>query len=185
MHYAGVTAMLISDEYRTLNAKQHERNDGYGVNGHRHLQTVLKLIEKHAAASVLDYGCGRAALAKHAKRVSPVPFRCYDPAVPEYAQLPEPADLVVCTDVLEHVEPLYLVEVLMHIAGLATKAVFFEIACRPAKRVLDDGRNAHILLRDGDFWLDTVRSHFDVSEYMARPGHSVVLVGQPGGTLWT
>lgn len=175
---------LISEEYRALNAREHEANNGYGVNGHRHLKTVLNLVDRFGAATVLDYGCGQANLSKHAKRVSPALFINYDPAVPLYSALPAPADVVACTDVLEHVEPLNLSFVLEHIASLTNKAAFFEIACRPAKRVLSDGRNAHINLHDGLFWFDTLRWYFDIVEMHAQPKHSVQLVCVPRGSVW-
>lgn len=176
---------LISDEYRALNAHEHNCQNGYGIQGYKHLPQVLKLAERMQAQSVLDYGCGQATLSKHARRVSPLEFRNYDPAIAEFSALPEPADIVVCTDVLEHVEPACLAEVLGHIASLANKAAYLEIACRPAKRVLSDGRNAHINVRDGEFWLYTIRNYMDVLEYRAVPRHSVLIIGVTGGTLWT
>ena len=180
-------AKLISDEYRVLNAREHQAQNGYGVGGYKHLPAIMKLAESLQCTSALDYGCGQATLAKHAKRVSPLKFQNYDPSIEEYAGTPDPADIVVCTDVLEHVEPDHLGEVLEHIAALTVKAAYLEIACRPAKRVLSDGRNAHINQRPGEFWLDTVRSicGFEVLEYKARPGHSVVMVCRPEGSIWT
>lgn len=178
---------LITEQYRDLNAREHQAQNGYGVNGQRHLQTVIKLAEGLQCTTALDYGCGQASLSKAAKRVSTVKFQNYDPAIEEYAALPEPADLVVCTDVLEHVEPECLYAVLQHIDQLTLKVAYLEIACRPAKRVLADGRNAHINQQSGSWWLDAVLSitGFDVREYRANPGHSVVMVCQPGGSLWT
>lgn len=175
---------LISDEYRALNARAHEDNNGYGVSGHRHHKVVLALLERFGCASMLDYGCGQASLGKMIKRLSPVAVANYDPAVPEYNKHPEPADLVVCTDVMEHVEPLYLTRVLEDLTRLTNKAIFFEIACRPAKRILADGRNAHILQQPGPFWYETLRWHFDILEYRAQPNHSVQLVCVPKGAAW-
>lgn len=175
---------LISDEYRALNARAHQDNNGYGVSGHRHHKKVMALIERFGCASVLDYGCGQATLGKMLKRLSPASIVNYDPAVPEYSSPPLPADLVVCTDVMEHVEPLYLSNVLEDLARLTNKAIFFEIACRPAKRVLADGRNAHLLQHPAPFWYETIRWHFDVLEFYAQPRHSVQLVCVPRGAAW-
>lgn len=175
----------ISDEYRALNRREHEAADGYGIRGHLHLKHVLHLAERSKSTSVLDYGCGQATLAKHARRVSEIPFACYDPAIPEYAADPEPADLVSCTDVLEHIEPLYLGSVLEHIATLAQRAVYLQIACRPAKRVLSDGRNAHLIVREPHQWFDMIREHFEIIEYKAAPGHSVIIIGRKLGASWT
>lgn len=175
---------LITESYRALNRQAHEENTGYGTSGYRHLDTVLRLAEQYGVGDVLDYGCGQATLSRHARRVSPLKFHNYDPALEQYAAMPSPVDMVVCTDVLEHVEPASLPFVLEHITDLMVKVAFLEIACRPAKRVLADGRNAHILQRDGDFWFDTIRERMDIVRYMAKPGHSVTFVCVPGGTAW-
>ncbi|MDQ3079567.1 MAG: class I SAM-dependent methyltransferase [Pseudomonadota bacterium] len=110
----------------------------YGRNGDRWAARVQELIDAYEAQSVLDYGCGQGALARAiGERVKE-----YDPAIPDKADAPAPADLVVCTDVLEHVELDCLSEVLDHLRQLSRKACFVVIATRPAKKVLADGRNA-------------------------------------------
>jgi hypothetical protein len=72
---------------------------------------------------------------------------------PDFAREPEPHDLVVCSDVLEHIEPDCLGDVLRHLYDLTKKALFVDVACRPAKKVLADGRNAHLIQRDPSAWL--------------------------------
>lgn len=176
--------MLISDQYIAENARQHTDAPGYGEKGYKHLQDVLFLLRQERCTSVLDYGCGKGTLSKFARRVCEVPFRNYDPAIPQFAAEPEPADLVVCTDVLEHVEPLCLPDVLMHLAKLTQVAFYFQIATRPAKRILSDGRNAHLMIRDPYFWLDSLRLHFDVTEFRAIPGHSIIVTGKPYGAVY-
>lgn len=178
---------LISNEYRALNAKEHEANNGYGVQGYKHLNVVLGLAEQYGAKDVLDYGCGGATLSQHARKMSPLPFHNYDPAIEKYSAAPRGTgyDMVVCTDVLEHIEPACLPEVLRHLSMLTLKVAFIEVACRPAKRVLSDGRNAHLIQRDGMFWLDSLRNHFDVVSFKGKPGHSATFVLVPGGTAWS
>lgn len=176
--------MLISDQYRAENARQHTESTGYGEKGYKHLQDILYLIQREGCKSALDYGCGKASLSRHAKRVSEVPIQNYDPAIPEYNVEPTPVDLVVCTDVLEHIEPLCLNSVLEHIAVLAQKAVYLQIATRPAKRILSDGRNAHLLVREPYFWLDNLRNHFDIIEMRVIPDHSMIVLGKPYGSVY-
>jgi uncharacterized Rossmann fold enzyme len=91
---------LISDEMRELNARLHRDNLAYGVGGGKHAGTVLKLADSIKTTSVLDYASGKGYLAK----AIPFPIWEYDPAIPGKQESPRPADLVVCTDVLEHVE---------------------------------------------------------------------------------
>ena len=54
--------------------------------------------------------------------------RNYDPCIPEYATPPSPAELVVCTDVLEHIEPDKLDAVLNDIIRLSSKGAFLVAA---------------------------------------------------------
>lgn len=77
----------------------------------------------------------------------------YDPAIPEYSQAPEPEDLVVCTDVLEHVEPEYTDAVLDDLKRCAKKYLYVTICVVPAMKSLPDGRNAHINLRTPSEWV--------------------------------
>lgn len=176
--------MRISEQYRKENHRQHTETQGYGERGYKHLDDVLHVLRRNQCTSALDYGCGKGSLSKHARRVCEVPIANYDPAVPEFAAEPVSADLIICTDVLEHVEPLSLNDVLQHMHSLCDKAFYFQIACRPAKRTLSDGRNAHLLVQPPYFWLDTLRRFFDITEFKALPGHSVVVYGRPLGVAY-
>ncbi len=75
------------------------------------------------AQSVLDYGCGKGTLAEAVS----FEIREYDPAIAGKDENPLPADLVICTDALEHIEPEYLDAVLVHIASLTRMAAFFVV----------------------------------------------------------
>lgn len=176
--------MLISDQYRAENHRQHTQSTGYGERGYKHLDDVLHVLKREKCETALDYGCGKATLSLHAKRVCEAPFANYDPAIPEYAAEPVPADLLVCTDVIEHIEPLALQDVLSHMASLTLKACYLQIATRPAQRILSDGRNAHLLVKPPYFWFDTIRHHFDITELRVVPGHSIAIVGRPLGALY-
>lgn len=175
---------LISEQYREENRRQHANKNGYGVGGHKHAQDVQHFAALIGAQTVLDYGCGQATLSQQLRRISPVKVFNYDPAVEEYSVPPDPADLVVCTDVLEHIEPTCLFDVLRHMQQLSLKGFYFQIATRPAKRVLSDGRNAHLLVHPPYFWLDTVRQFFDVTQFKVAEGHSVALVGRALGDAY-
>jgi hypothetical protein len=68
--------------------------------------------------------------------------------------LPKPSDILVCTDVLEHIEPTLLDNVLDHIERLTREVALLVISCRPANAVLPDGRNAHLIIETPDWWLE-------------------------------
>ena len=164
---------LISATYRDLNARLHLENLAYGVGGGRHAPTVLKLVERLQTRSVLDYGCGKGYLAK----AIPFPIWEYDPAIPEKAESPRPADLVVCTDVLEHIEPEKLLFVLDDLQRCVRKVGCFVIHTGPAQKVLADGRNAHLLQRDAHWWRTQLQPFFQVGQVKQVGVELYVVVG--------
>lgn len=143
--------MLITDEYRALNAELHRRCPAYGTGGHRWARYVNAMCRKSRFVSVLDYGAGKGSLAKALPRLD---VREYDPAVPGKDHRPQSADLVICADVLEHVEIECMREVLADIVSLADKAVLLSISCRVGQKKLADGRPAHITVRSPEWWAD-------------------------------
>lgn len=150
--------MLISEEYRSQNRKLHRHREAYGRSGGGWAKAVIGLTEHFDTKDVLDYGCGKGELAKKL----PIPVREYDPAIDGKDVLPEPADIVVCTDVLEHIEPEYLEAVLDHLQSLVRVCGFFTIATRKAKKILPDGRNAHLIVQPADWWLGHLQHRFKV-----------------------
>lgn len=148
--------MLISDEYRKQNKSLHETRHDYGVGGHKHAKQVKDLAEAMQTKDILDYGCGKRTL-EDALGFS---IKNYDPAFDELAAPPEPADLVVCTDVLEHIEPECLEAVLDDLRRCTKKVAFLTIATRPAVKVLPDGRNAHLIQQNLKWWLPKLWDRF-------------------------
>jgi hypothetical protein len=165
---------LISSTYRDLNARLHRENLAYGVGGARHAETVRLLASKLPAPfSVLDYGCGKGLLAK----ALPFPIWEYDPAIPDKAESPRPADLLVCTDVLEHVEPDRLAFVLADLARCCKQIGFLTIHTGPAQKTLPDGRNTHLIQRDLAWWKTTLRACFTVGTIRQAGAELYVVVG--------
>lgn len=140
---------LASKGYREQLGVLHA-NGKWGRDGVKHLGNVLAYADAVHAETVLDYGCGEATLCEAAKGTRRI--LNYDPGIAERAGMPKPVDLVVCTDVLEHVEPKCLDTVLDHIWCLAGRAAFLVIATRAAKARLPDGRNAHLIIQPEKWW---------------------------------
>ena len=84
----------------------------------------------------------------------------YDPCVKEYERSPKPADILISTDVLEHIEPDKIEQVLDHIGNLTSICCYLVIDLLPAVKSLPDGRNAHIMLESSGWWLDKLSALF-------------------------
>lgn len=152
--------MIITPEYAALNAELHRTRKDYGRRGGRHAARVLQLLKKFNAATVLDFGCGKGGL----KAALPnVDVREYDPGIPGKDTLPAPADILVCTDVLEHIEPDCLDDVLAELARLTLKVGHFVIATQPDQtKLLPDGRNPHLIVQPAGWWREKLRPYFRV-----------------------
>lgn len=155
--------MLISQRYLDQQRELHADPKGYGGKGAKWAETVADLLVRLNLRSVLDYGCGQGSLGR-ALRTMGHPVADYDPAIPDKAASPAPADLVVCTDVLEHVEPDCLDAVLDDIARCTRHAAFVVVSLVPAGKVLADGRNAHILLQPAEWWAARLGGRFRLAE---------------------
>lgn len=169
--------MLISDDYRQLNADLHATRDDYGAGGHKWAGEVAKLVEEFGCKSILDYGCGKGSLAAELRRSFP-DVREYDPAIAGKDTAPSPADLVVCTDVLEHIEPGMVDSVLDHLQKATKKVLLFSIATTPAKKFLADGRNAHLSLHGLAFWEAALCAKFE-GVTVGMMGTNLVGIGKP------
>jgi hypothetical protein len=147
--------MLISDSYRALNLHLHALDPDYGISARHHVARVRALVRGLGAASVLDYGCGKGLLRE---ALGPMVAE-YDPAVPGKDTAPRPADLLCAIEVLEHVEPDCLADVLAHMRTLARDAAYLTIATGPARKTLPDGRNTHLIVRPAEWWLPRLFDH--------------------------
>jgi 2-polyprenyl-3-methyl-5-hydroxy-6-metoxy-1,4-benzoquinol methylase len=147
---------LISDEYIRLNHQLHKINPIFGDAGHRWSIRALELLKKTDSNSFLDYGCGKGTI----KFENGVDVQLYDPCIPERSNLPSPAGIVFCTDVLEHIEEDYIDNVLDHLKELSQKGFFCIVALRPSNKTLPDGRNTHILLKSREWWIRQLKKRF-------------------------
>lgn len=165
---------LISPAYLTQQRELHARPNGYGGGGGTWAAYVRELLGRFVATSVLDYGCGEGGLMRALRPLCNSTIRLdeYDIAMPGKDEPASFADLVVCTDVLEHIEPDRLDTVLAHLKMLARKAVFAAISTRPSNKTLADGRNAHLIVEGVDWWrARVVAAGFDVADGPTRLHH--------------
>lgn len=165
--------MYITEEYKKLQQQLHAKGD-YGISGSKHTDRILGLCQKLKTRDVLDFGCGKQTLSKSL----PFPIQNYDPCIPGLDRQPVPADLVVCSDVLEHVEPECLHEVLRHLGALTKKCIFMDINNKPAQKILADGRNAHLIQENSLWWHERLDPFFDIHSFQTYAS-GLVLVATP------
>lgn len=153
---------LISKDYQRLNYELHKDSPEYGTHAADSVQAIAAIARACGARRILDYGCGKGLLKPALKKVLPhIIVDEYDPAIPGKRELPKtPADMVVCLDVMEHIEPVFLDDVLASIRRLTIKWAFLSIATIPAQKTLADGRNAHLIVETEDWWLQKLANHF-------------------------
>ena len=166
--------MLITEEYRELNRKLHAGNKEYGVTSKYYANDILDMCNSINDQDVLDYGCGKAELAK----LIPFKIQSYDPCIEKYSNRPRPANVVACIDVLEHIEPECLDDVLEDIQNLTKKAIFLTVATAEALKKLPDGRNAHLIVQDYTKWLPKLWEHFMMVNY-SKGQFGFIFVGEP------
>lgn len=151
---------LISESYREQNRKLHDGGQ-YGISGYKRVKEVRLLSESFNTQDILDYGCGQRFLEESLG----FPIKNYDPAIEELNSQPEPAELVVCTDVLEHVEPDYLDNVLDDLQRVSKRITYLVISTIPARKTLPDGRNAHLIQEDTNWWMPKILSRFKLISF--------------------
>jgi hypothetical protein len=168
--------MTISPEYLAQQKLLHQ-NPNYGVASLYYAPLVIEIAEKINAKSISDYGAGKCNLKKKMQELGRTEFQYfpYDPAFPEYGQ-PKNADLVCCIDVLEHVEPKYLDQVLNDLKEIVSKTGLFTIHTGPAVKKLSDGQNAHLIQEPSSWWLPRLCERFEIAHLNRAPNGFWIIV---------
>ena len=163
----------ISRSYQKQNELLHQSNEKFGACGYKWAGIIHDLIEEFGISCLLDYGCGKSTLFKALRDEFPglfgkVEYREYDPCVPGKKICFGPSEFIVCTDVLEHIEPEFLDNVLRHIRGIVGRLLFLNINLSESDKVLDDGRNAHLLIRNPTWWVSRIGELFSPDSWVCR-----------------
>jgi 16S rRNA A1518/A1519 N6-dimethyltransferase RsmA/KsgA/DIM1 with predicted DNA glycosylase/AP lyase activity len=166
---------MISPEYRQLLERTHARKP-WGLASLSEIPTLLKVIKVYNITQVLDYGAGQQNLAKHLpSQVPGLIVHSYDPGIPAIASSPVPAELVCCIDVLEHVEPEYIDQVLDDLQRVVANIGYFTVAVDPATKILEDGRNAHLIIQPTEWWAQKIQEKFDIIDRNDRKGRKFIV----------
>lgn len=171
----------ISDEYLAQQQILH-KNPNYGIASLSFAPIVADFIRQTGIRSVSDYGAGKKNLLVGLKNsgIEAIEYYPYDPAFEEYGE-PRSADLVCCIDVLEHIEPERLEEVLLDLSKITLNFGFFSIHMGPAAKILSDGRNAHLIQQSSAWWLPRLTKYFEILHLQSHQmmGHGFWVVVRP------
>ena len=133
------------------------RRKGFGGKN-KNLGKFSNYMKTWQVKTLLDYGCGKGHILAQLKESYPgIKIQGYDPAVKHFSDIPTQSfDCVFSNDVLEHIEPKFIDDVLVHIDRLSDKYIWLRIDTKPARKKLSDGRNAHLIIEDLNWWQNKI-----------------------------
>lgn len=85
--------------------------------------------------------------------------------------------MVACIDVLEHIEPELLENVLDDLCRLAEAVVFLTVTTIAAFKTLSDGRNAHLTQQPMSWWMPKFFDRWDIQTMQGISEHSFFVIG--------
>ena len=105
-----------------------------------------------------------------------VKYTPYEPSNELWSSTPEPTEFVACIDVLEHIEPELLDNVLNDLQRVTMKFGLFTIHTGPAAKTLPDGRNAHLIQEPLSWWEDKIKLRFKILKQVAMTNGCIFFV---------
>lgn len=136
----------ITSEYRRM----HEGGLFSGGSLKKHIPKIKKLVQEYNIKTMLDYGCGKASC--HKEKLADSVY-LYDPYYLPYDIKPKGTfDMVICTDVLEHVPEDEVGQVLHELISYTNEVLFLSISTRLASKKFANGENVHITIKPKEWW---------------------------------
>jgi len=131
---------------------------------------IYNICSEYKVKTIFDFGCGPAA---HWDEMGPVikpkKVMCYDPAIEKFKHLPPDNikyDMTMCVDVLEHIPEEEIDEVLYHTFWRTKNVMLFSIALTKAQQQLPNGQNAHVTIKDKQWWFDKIERFYGLYPYL-------------------
>jgi hypothetical protein len=166
--------MNLSNDYKKQLTELHKIK-AFG-NAKKISPEIKNIIINYNIKSVLDFGSGKGFFSESLKEAFPhLQVYSYDP-VTSPIDLPTQVDLIYSSDVLEHVEPSFLNKTIEYFYSVS-KFQYHLIACHPAKKTLSDGRNAHLIVENHNWWKEKFQN-FITDEWSIITSESRVKVGK-------
>lgn len=138
--------------------KKHHAETAYGTSGRGRAKWIIPYLDR-SHETLLDWGAGSRGLEKSLAGRG-IGVTSYDACVPGIDTKPDRQfDVVVTTDVLEHIPPEELAAVLLELIGYTRKRGIHFIPSFPANLVLPDGNNAHLIQENAEWWKNKFEEH--------------------------
>jgi len=170
---------LISKEYKEKIIHLHENSRwGYAF-GKKIPSMIYKYMALSQANSLLDYGSGYGEFKKQMDNQYPnAKFNIheYEPGIIRKDEDPPTCDATICFDVLEHVEPNKIDNVLQHMYDKTNKWAYVIICTIPSNSTFPDGQNLHLLVREANWWLEKFKYEWDMFDINNTGKHLIVLL---------
>lgn len=137
---------FLAKEYKAM----HDKKNFSGSSLEPYLPEIKQLIKEYGCQSLLDYGCGKA---RYHKQPLVTNTTLYDPYFEPYSKLPTGTfDMVICTDVLEHVPEKEVPNIVADLINYTDKVLFLAISTKPAKKKFSNGENVHLTVWPPKKW---------------------------------
>lgn len=156
-----ITIDSLVPEYRKM-AKAGSDNF-HGCSILQHADSISKMVRVLRVKTYLDFGCGRGDAYRsphklwHHLGLDRKNVTLFDPAFSRDNVLPPTGrkfDLVVCSDVLEHLPEGEVDAFIERLFSYARHGVWASVCCRPAKKFFSDGRNLHVTVKSFSWWFE-------------------------------
>ena len=157
-----ITNKNYEEQYKLLNDKNklyYESN----LSIFNMINEISLFIDYLKPKNILDYGCGNGVLLKLLRHKYPeINIDGYDPAIKEFSVIPQNHyDMIINTDVLEHIPKSDIGDVVNHIKSLSNN-VFFCLHHGKAYTILPNGENAHITIKPKEWYHNLMKKYFDI-----------------------
>ena len=181
-----ITNKNYVEQYKLLNDKNklyYESN----LSIFNMVNEISLFIDYLKPKNILDYGCGNGVLLKLLKhKYTKINIDGYDPAIKEFSVIPNSHyDMIINTDVLEHIPKSDIADVVNHIKSLSNN-IFFCLHHGKAYTILPNGENAHITIEPKEWYHNLMKNYFDIiiSLKARNPINSIVITFNINKTIF-
>lgn len=157
---------LISENHRDTRKTFYESPFVFSNIAEQFSPIVSEIINNNQFTSILEYGAHNTNLVTSLSTNHEIKLRCYDPAIPQFLRRPEAAEMTVCMDFIEKVEPEFLDNTLIDIASLTEQLALFVIQCGPANHPFSDGRDINLTQEPLSWWLSKLLDRFELDHLL-------------------